>query len=160
MNADTWNSLLDQNVVGWFEANPRAEQLSELKPAGNTDVASGLNLGAAYAGTTVAPRDEDLSWQYSNNCPTCGAGEVLDGLVEYTGPINDLVLSVDPATGAGVIELQSANVGPFDVTGYSIFSESGSLAVDYLHWIGGRLDDRQSTSHRTGQFESDGVANV
>ena len=55
---------------------------------------------------------------------------MIDGIVEYTGPINDLVLLVDPATGVGAIELMSANVGLFDVTGYSIFSESAFLAVD------------------------------
>lgn len=132
LSPDSWNSLADQGIEGWVEENATASVLSELNPSGSIDLTGSLNLGNAYTGTTAAPRDEDLSFRYAN-----ADGHVVDGLVEYVGPINDLVLSVEPMTGAGSIGLMSANVGPFGVTAYSIHSDSGSLSVEGFTGLGG-----------------------
>lgn len=133
LSPDTWNSLEDQSIPGWGEANPRVQQLSEL----NLEMSSTLNagdswdLGNAYAGGPTPPRDEDVTLEY-----WVADGSVLTGTVNYTGPANDLVLNVNEATGAATLQNLSALVGDFDVTGYSIFSDSGSLNVDGFSGIG------------------------
>ena len=134
LNPSGWNSLKDQGATGWNEANPRPQMLTELNPFGSGDVVSAtpVNLGAGYAGLTTPPRAEDVTWQYSTT-----DGTIVDGIVEYVGPINDLVLVVDPATGAGSIELTSANVGPFDIVGFNIFSDAGSLTPAGFTGLGG-----------------------
>lgn len=133
LNPEAWNSLEDQGADGWIEANPVNEYLSELNPFGSIDPsASPLNLGNGYVGTTVPPSSEDLAVQY-----VMSDGSVADGEVEYVGPINDFVLRVDPESGAASLEALSANVGSFDVSGYTISSPSGSLNVEGFNGISG-----------------------
>ena len=133
LSVDNWNGLTDQGVDGWIEANPRAEQLNETNLSGAATLAVGdsVDLGAAWAGTTVSPREEDVAFSY-----LLSDGRVIAGNVEYTGPANDLVLNVDPESGAATLQNLSASVGDFDVTGFTISSASGSLNPDGFTGIG------------------------
>jgi hypothetical protein len=130
LSAGQWNSLDDQNALGgdWRESNPSANRLSELKPTGAGTLAG---AGSASLGTAFVPNPaafgtptEDLTFQYS----TPGGG-LATGVVNYTGAPrpNNLLLSVDPASGAA----QLTNTSPHSVTvdGYSITSASNSLSV-------------------------------
>ena len=130
LDIDAWTSLSAQEVDGWATANPRAELLSELNPLGFSATSAPFSLGQAYLGTTAPRRDEDLTFEY-----TLTDGSVVEGTVEYVGAINDLVLRVDPMTGAGAIELTSENVGPFQLVGYSIFSD-GEQSLNFDGFTG------------------------
>jgi hypothetical protein len=85
-----------------------------------------LNLGNAYnAALGAAPAQEDVTFQVSTT-----DGRLLDGLVEYTGPLNDLTLLIDPETGDGRMQNLSSFIDPFEITAYRILSESGALSVE------------------------------
>lgn len=129
MSPSGWASLDDANTPpGWFEANPTSERLSELRPTGATAIANGdsFNLGAAFApadvpfGTAVP---EDVSFTYFSP-----DGSTEQGIVEYQGLHNNLVLLVDPETGAAAIQNQSTFGISLDF--YTITSASGSLDPD------------------------------
>lgn len=118
-----WDSLEDQDVEGWVEANPTTETvLSEfnLTSFATIEGGTGLGLGTPYRGVGDTPRDEDLTFSY-----ILGDGRVFDGQVHYEGPINDLVLTVNPETGEASIGNESARV--FDIAGFSILSADGAL---------------------------------
>ncbi len=122
-----WTSLASQQTAGWTEANPRSEQLTELNLTTASEFAArgGFNLGSAYnAAAGANPTEEDLTLQYSTP-----DGKLLDGIVEFTGPLNDLVLSVNTASGEANLQNLSSFV-EFDVTGYSVLSESGALSAE------------------------------
>jgi len=120
----TWNSLDDQNVGSFAEANPTANAISELASTGSTSLAVGAtrSLGSPFdfQPSAFAESPDELVFTYAR--PT---GEIETGFVEYTGDVNNLVLRVDPDTGAGQIEMQSAFAIAID--SYSIRSASGSL---------------------------------
>ena len=71
-----------------------------------------------------SPRDEDVTFEYLTT-----DGIVADGVVKYTGPSNDLVVRVDPESGQADLRHRSQFIDPFDITFYSVLSESGSLSV-------------------------------
>lgn len=131
LSPDTWNSLEDQSISGWGEANPRPQQLSELNLEESTALADGdsWSLGNAFVGV-VPPSGEDVTLEY-----WLADGSILTGAVEYTGPANDLVLNVD-SNGAVTLQNLSALTGDFVVTGYNIFSDSGSLIPANFTGIG------------------------
>jgi hypothetical protein len=122
-----WDSLSDTGIggAGWQEANPAAEHLSELNLLGSHSIAvsASRNLGEAYLAGAIRRQDEDLVFQYSTP-----DGRVLDGIVEYLGAVNDLVLKVDPATGEAALQNLSPHVS-FNIKGYDITSASGSLSA-------------------------------
>ena len=120
-----WNSLNGQGDAGWTVANPRAQLASELNLEGvkTLQINDSISLGNLYTGA-VPPSAEDLSLLVSTS-----DGRVVKGIVEYSGPANDLVLRVDPSTGEAVIRNLSNRISPLDVNGYSILSESGSLVT-------------------------------
>ncbi|RIK78455.1 MAG: hypothetical protein DCC67_11550 [Planctomycetota bacterium] len=134
--AGTWNSLQDQGVANWDEAdNSSATRRTEFKTAGSTSVSvggGGLNLGNLLSIQTPSgfgvPVGADLSFQYSS--PTLGT---LDGIVEFTGRENDMVLTINPATGEAAIQNESPF---FDVAidGYTIASASGKLLTGDAAW--------------------------
>ncbi len=122
-----WSSLADQQVADWAEANPREQALAELnlQSSLSLEVGSPLVLGNAYnAARGVHPTDEDVTFRYSTP-----DDQIVDGFVEFTGPANDLVLRVDPDTGEGALQNLSQFTDPFDITVYSVFSDSGALSV-------------------------------
>jgi hypothetical protein len=134
--AGTWNSLQDQGVANWDEAdNSSATRRTEFKTAGSTSVSvggGGLNLGNLLSIQTPSgfgvPVGADLSFQYSS--PTVGT---LNGIVEFTGRENDMVLTINPATGEAAIQ----NESPFfnvAIDGYTIASTSGKLLTSDAAW--------------------------
>ena len=137
-----WNSLQDQGVSDWRESpqGGAATQLAELKPTGSTAVTSGAPraLGNVFVypeaqefGTEL----EDIEFEYYTT-----DGRIVQGLVDYIGDkrFNDLVLVVDPTSGAARLENQSnLSVG---IDGYKISSASGSLLPADGNWSS--LDDQ------------------
>lgn len=137
-----WNSLDDQNVGGanvWQEASPTANSLSEL--VGNTTGTLALNstprtLGNGYAFAPAAFGDSpDVQFEYLD-----AAGQVVDGIVKYTGvaAYNNLLLTVDPATGNA--QLKNSSNFSISLVGYSIESDAGSLQPGNSDWSS--LDDQ------------------
>lgn len=130
--AGRWNSLADQNVSGWFEANPTATQLSELNPLGQLTLNSGQSrdLGVPINSNVAAPLGTsrvnigDVTLQYQT--PT---GQYLNAVVEPVGRFNDVVLVVNPTTGSAIIQNQSAQT--VDFISYVISSPSASLLPAY-----------------------------
>ncbi len=126
LSAAKWNSLEDKNLGDWVEAAPTVNNLSELNPFGVSSLASGesLLLGSPYQFTPTAfgQTADDLTFDYST-----AAGDVVQGLVEYSGAHNTLVLVVDPASGESVLQNQSSFSATID--GYTISSASGSLST-------------------------------
>lgn len=127
--SDAWNSLADQGVPGFAEANPvSGARSTEYSLVGSTALTVGgaLDLGGAYdAALAPLPNEEDVTFEY-----ILADGTVYDGPVEYTGPLNDLLLKVDTASGAVSIVHESAFIPALEVTGFTISSSSGSLATE------------------------------
>ncbi len=121
-----WTSLMSSGAggAGWEEANPQSTHLSELNLTGSASLAVGgkLDLGAPYVPGPQTPDQEDVVFQYVTE-----AGQLVQGLVEFVGPANDLVLTVNPDTGEAAISNLSPFFSPPNVKGYSIISDSGSL---------------------------------
>ena len=129
-----WNSLADQSVEGWEEANPtRTTRFSELNLLGSStlDVGASLNIGPLYKGIGDSPSQEDLGFEV-----LLADGRIVTTDVMYLGSANDLVLSIDPDTGAGSLSNASSLIDPFDVTGISVLSASGSLTSANFTGIG------------------------
>jgi hypothetical protein len=164
LSTTTWNSLQDQAVANWDEAgNSNASRLTEFKTAGTTavNVGSSLSLGSAFAPPTVTQfgqqTPENLTFQYA--APGLGT---VDGIVEYVGRRNNLVLTIDPATGAAAIQNESPlfNVS---IDAYSISSASGKLKSAAGGW--NSLDDQNlgawdeadnSNNYRLTEFSPSG----
>lgn len=130
----TWNSLEDQEIAGWAEANPTLDsRFSEVNLLGSTvlNVGDSLDMGALYTGIGNSPAQEDIEFEV-----LLADGRVVTPEVMFLGAPNDLVLNVDPATGAASISHTSTLIDPFDVTGISIVSNSGSLLSDNFTGIG------------------------
>jgi hypothetical protein len=134
LSVSQWNSLQDQGTSGWAEATPTATALNEL----NSNVGGSLNITSTprALGTPFAPiigplgqNPEDLVFEYSGP-----SGEIVQGLVNYTGNrvLNNLLLTVDPATGQG--QLKNSTLNPMSFDGYSITSSSGSLRPAAGNW--------------------------
>lgn len=126
LDPDGWSSLEDAAAVGWREANPSATFLSELNLENQMtfDAGSAVEFGAAYTPGPQSSAMEDVFFEYITD-----TGEIVNGLVQYEGPVNDLLLRVNPETGEAVM----GSLSPFfeaDVKGYSILSASGALTPD------------------------------
>ena len=140
LNDGDWNSLEDQAVDDWDEAQPGANALTELNPFGSTAVSgsSSYVLGNAFdIGMPMGLGDvtEDLTFEFTKP----GQSTPIQGEVIYTGtPIGNVVLTVDPNTG----DAQFRNNSPFtiDIDVYAIESESGSLLEGNGNWSS--LDDQ------------------
>ena len=125
----SWHSFADDGAKpGWFEANPTATALSELNPTGAYQFTPGSShdFGAPLAVDNSAPLGTQrvntdgvrLSYQLPN-------GEYIEAGLEVVGRYNDLVLVVDPQTGAATIQNQSNQT--LDLIGYTIASTTSSL---------------------------------
>ena len=130
-----WNSLQDQNLASWDEAdNSGSTRLTEFKTSGTTtmNVGNSLNLGSPFAPAAPSAFGEeigqDLTFQYS-----VPGGGTRSGIVEYTGGRNNLVLTIDPLTGEAAIQNESPffNVG---IDAYTITSTSGKLLTGNSAW--------------------------
>lgn len=122
--SDAWNSLADQGAPGWSESTSNPNQLVELNLTGSTALTVGgsLDLGNGWSGTAVPPSQEDVVFNYALT-----DGRVLHGGVEFTGELNDLVLNINAESGEAILQNTSTTVGDFDIVGYNILSDSGSL---------------------------------
>jgi hypothetical protein len=130
-----WNSLQDQAIAAWDEANNSGpSRLTEFKTNGTTSINAGnqLSLGTPFAPAAPASfgvqPGADLSFNY--NVPGLGA---TTGIVEMVGALNNLVLTIDPTTGEAAIQNESPY---FDVAieAYSITSASGKLLTGNAAW--------------------------
>ena len=117
-------------------------QLAELKPTGSTAIASAApralgNIFGYPVAQEFGTELEDIAFEYYTT-----DGRVVQGLVNYEGDkrFNNLVLVVDPASGATRLENQS-NLG-VDIDGYKITSASGSLLPANGNW--NSLDDQNA----------------
>lgn len=160
----SWNSLDDQNVSGWDEAdNSNSFRRTEFNSTASTSINAGGShvLGNPYSPpmpTAIGQVVEDISFQYA----VPGQGTV-DGIVEHTGRRNNLVLTINPTTGAAAIQNESAF---FDVAidAYTITSASGRLLVANGTW--NSLDDQNlgnwdqadnSNANRITEFNTQGT---
>jgi hypothetical protein len=133
LNPDGWSSLASSGAGGpaWEVANPQATHLSELNLTEATSLAVGdsLTIGSPYVPGPHSTAQEDVQFEYIR-----ADGNLVQAIVEYTGPVADLVLNVDPETGAGAISKLSPFFPTPEVKGYSIRSMSGSMTPN--SWIG------------------------
>ncbi|RIK78456.1 MAG: hypothetical protein DCC67_11555 [Planctomycetota bacterium] len=136
-----WASLQDQGLAGWDEAdNASTSRLTEFNPSGSLSLPPGgrRTLGTPYNPQPPAALGEaypaaELAFEYS----VPGVG-VLAGVVEGApggpdAPHNNLVLSINPATGDAAIQ----NESPFfdaSITAYTITSASGKLMPGGSGW--------------------------
>ena len=126
LDVEAWSSLQEQGAAGWTEANPNANQLTEftLEPGG-LQPGTNVGLGALFTvGAATLPREEDLQFQVTvpASDPTV-PGDVIDGVVVYTGPSSVPTITVNRESG----NIELTNTGGFPVDAYSISSESGLL---------------------------------
>jgi hypothetical protein len=153
----TWVSL---DVSGfdndsWRDGNPsgNANGLAEARanPLGSSTIgiAQSQSIGSILntTGLTVAESREDLTFSYLEP----GSTIFTNGIVEYEGPHNNLVLVVDPDSGDALIHNQSA----FDATInlYAISSDSGSLFPDMSETVDVGWDSFQETGVDGGVWE-------
>lgn len=112
---------------GFVAPNPNDSSLAEFSLEGVKTLSVGetIGIGNAYNGGGTHPLDEDVVFQFSTE-----SGDIIDGLVEYAGPPNDVVLNANPETGEVTLYHLSAFIDPVDVTGYTLTSASGSLNPD------------------------------
>jgi hypothetical protein len=139
-----WNSLQDQGVSDWRESPPggAATQLAELKPTASTAIAPGTprplgNIFRYPMAQEFGTELEDLAFEYYTT-----DGRTIQGLLNYEGDkrFNNLVLVVDPTSGAARLENQSS-LG-VDIDGYKISSATGSLLPANGNW--NSLDDQSA----------------
>jgi hypothetical protein len=157
----TWSSLDDQNAQGgdWGEANPTVNRLSEVKQGGVTTLSAGAaqSLGIANSFNPMAfgTDSDDIVFEYTNN-----AGALTQGIVNYIGDPNNLLLTVDPSTG----QAQLKNTSPFTVSidNYSIHSVAGSLSasgwssLDDQNAAGGDWGEANPTPNRLTELKQAG----
>ncbi|MEO2048783.1 MAG: hypothetical protein ABGX16_19680 [Pirellulales bacterium] len=103
-------------------------------------VGAPFSLGNPYQFSPSAiGQTGNLDFTYS-----LASGEVVDGIVRFEGPENNLVLVVDPTTGEGVLQNQSNFT--IDLDSYEVVSTSGSL--NSASW-----DSLQDNQAEGGWFE-------
>lgn len=142
LNVGDWNSLDDQNLGTWVEANPESTALSEIEMLNTASLAGGAEytLGNAFdLGMPMQLGDitEDLTFEFTKP----GQNTPIQGQIVFTGnPVGNVVLTVDPATG----KARMRNNSPFTIAidTYAILSESGSLLSGNANWSS--LDDQNA----------------
>ncbi|MGI9457596.1 MAG: hypothetical protein ACR2NU_13615 [Aeoliella sp.] len=141
---DSW---LDGNPSG----NPNGLAEARANPLGSSTIgiAQSQSVGSIFntTGLTFAENRDDLTFSYLEP----GSTILTNGIVEYEGPHNNLVLVVDPTTGDAVIHNQSA----FDATInlYAIASESGALLHDPSETVGVGWDSFEETGVDGGVWQ-------
>lgn len=128
-----WNSLDSQATGGWDEAETSDEfRLTEVNPQSLSTLSAGekFSLGTPYAATPSTFGEEvgDLTFHYGLE------GNLVEAAVEIVSPVNNFVLTIDPATGEAAFQNESPF---FDVAidAYTITSASGTLLADNANWI-------------------------
>jgi BNR repeat-containing family member len=157
-----WTSLQDQGISGWLEANASNAWLNELNSTGSSTIGAAdvLSLGPAFAPQPVAfgvDAASDIELEYLTV-----DGQVVRGLVQYVGAVapNDLVLTVDPATGQA--QLKNSSTFNIELEGYSILSSSGALlpgtwdSLDNQNAAGGAWLEANPTSMGLSELNPSG----
>jgi hypothetical protein len=126
LNPAGWNSLADQSQPDWTEVGAQtANGLNEVNPESSktlngtpTSLGTGVYVSPAQFG--VAP---DVTFSYGAD----GDSVSTAGLVKFSGSkaANNLLLTVDPATGEG--QLKNSSGFTIELLGYRVTSEAGSL---------------------------------
>jgi hypothetical protein len=138
--------LDDQSISAWEQAdNTSAMRLTEFNPSGTSvvNVGGSLPLGTPFnppaPGRFGEAVGEDLRFEYGLPAAGTTPALIVDGIVEYVGGHNNLVLTIDPATGQAAIQNESPY---FDVAidAYTIVSANGRLRFADGQW--NSLDDQ------------------
>jgi hypothetical protein len=159
-----WNSLQDQGISSWDEAdNSSNTRRTEFRTAGTSSLNAGaqLSIGNPYAPSVPAALGiepgTDLAFQY--HVPGQGT---MTGIVEYVGRRNNLVLTIDPATGQAAIQNESTYFNA-SIDAYTITSTSGKLLTANGSWnslqdqgIGGWDQADNSSATRLTEFKTSG----
>jgi hypothetical protein len=168
INPTPWDSFEDQQLDGdtWLEASGggTANQLAELNPDTSAviSVASPRAIGAVFEPNfvTFGQESEDLVFTY-----TTSTGEIFGGTVDYVGrkQHNNLVLVVDPASGAGRMQNESGLT--VDIDGYTITSASGALldtwnSLQDQGAAGGDWFEANPDEMQLAELQSDGVTTL
>lgn len=164
INVAGWNSLKDQNVAGWLEANPTSNRLSELS-SGQTTILGGNSLPIGPAYVPVMPPFgipvEDLQFQYTNP----NDGSLITGVVNFINGIqkfNNLVLEINASGAAQILNDSHESVA---IDGYTITSSDGSLlfangswnSLDDQNTAGGDWLEANGTASRLSEFKASGA---
>lgn len=148
-----WNSFDDMGTDGgnWQEANPTSNALSELNLTNSHMFDGGTNtsFGSPYELPAFAVGD-DLTFTYQT-----ASGNTVEGIVEYTGGFNNLVLRVDPATGNAVITNESQFAA--EINGYSIRSGDGTPGSGSLLTTWDSLDKQTIGTWQEANPTSEGL---
>jgi hypothetical protein len=160
-----WNSLYDQSVPNWIEANGSDTRLSELMTSGTTTVNGGglHTIGMVYSPANVpfGTPVEDLTFQYEKS-----DGSVITAPVKYTGGVkqfNNLVLEIDAAGNGQILNDSPSSV---NIEGYTITSSDGSLLFANGQWnsfsdqaaAGGNWLEANPSAGRISEFKSGGAS--
>lgn len=160
----SWNSLQDQGVTAWDEAdNSTAARRTEFRTAGSSSINAGsqLAIGSPFMPTPPSALGiepgADLNFQY--HVPGQGT---FNGLIEYTGRLNNVVLTIDPATGKAAIQNESPYFSA-TIDGYTITSDSGKLLTANGTWnslqdqgLGGWDQADNASANRLTEFKTSG----
>jgi len=158
----SWSSLQSQAEPGWQTIGAPSPNLVAELNSGDSSVVSGgqsFDLGGLYSfnPSTLGESGDDVTFQYS-----LASGDVVDGIIQYEGNQNNLVLVVDPTTGDGVLHNQSQLV--IDLDGYEVRSDAGSLQPGDGDWqslednagVAGWLEIGAPTANLLGELNSGG----
>ncbi|MEZ6103305.1 MAG: hypothetical protein R3E01_30545 [Pirellulaceae bacterium] len=106
LDPSAWSSFQDTVAGGWQESNPGDNHLGELNLSGARVVSgeSEVSLGNSYLFTPNELGEAAPTINFSYHVDGLGT---VPGIVEYTGFTNNVVLLVDPNTGAAAIQNQS-----------------------------------------------------
>ena len=111
-----------QRLGGAFAGNGSSTHVSEISINGSRQLGSGTDatLGAIYnfQPTELGETNEDVFFEYHVD-----GGNVVEGLVDFTGAHNDVVLVV----GDDGAFIQNQSTIPVTINGYAIVSEDGLL---------------------------------
>ena len=119
INNNNWQQL---SGGGPWSGNGSSTHVAEVSLTGSLEVGPGtdINMGNIYSftPTTLGETLEDVTFEYH-----IAGGDVVNGLIDYTGPHNDVVLVVDED---GVF-IQNQSTQDVTINGYAVVSQSGAL---------------------------------
>jgi hypothetical protein len=168
INSIPWTSFADLGLDGgtWLEAGGggTANQLAELNPDTTAAISdsSARAIGAVFQPNfvTLGQETEDLVFTYTNL-----DDEIIEGTVNYVGrkEHNNLVLVVDPASGAGRMQNESGLT--VDIDGYTVTSASGALldtwnSLQDQGAAGGDWFEGNPSQMQLAELQSDGVTTL
>lgn len=164
----SWNSLQDQGVTAWDEAdNSSNSRRTEFRTNGSSSINAGSHLAIGNPFMPTAPSalgvepGADLGFQY--NVPGQGT---FNGIIEYTGRFNNVVLTIDPATGKAAIQNESPYFSAA-IDGYTVTSTSGKLLTANGTW--NSLQDQglaswdqadNASANRLTEFKTNGATTL